>query len=75
MDYTYRDIISYNNKLSLSPNILREFRNIIPFGISVEAKDNIPPVEITAFSSGRVTLNLLGSEYVKNLERGIYVRN
>ena len=75
MDYTYRDIISYNNKLSLSPNILREFRNIIPFGIAVEASDSIPPMEITAFSSGRVTLNILDKEYVDNLERGLYVRN
>lgn len=75
MDYTYKNITSCGNKLVLSPNILREFRNIIPFGIAVEASDSIPPMEITAFSSGRVTLNILDKEYVDNLERGLYVRN
>lgn len=75
LDIEHTGLKVYNLKLVLSPNILREYRNIISFGLSVESNDGVYPMEITAFSSGRVTLNLLDSEYVQNLEGGVYVRN
>ena len=73
LDLFYKDFSIYGYKVALSPNMLREFRNIIPFGISVSSMDNIYPMEITAFSSDRVNMYVLDKSDVKELEYNIYV--
>lgn len=54
-----------------SPNILRAFKNIIPFGISCIVSDDTEPFLQDDFVNGRVTLVLLNTADVLTMEQGI----
>lgn len=45
--------------LSTHPNLLRSWRNIIPFGIQIETADGTDPFMADDLQSGRVTINIL----------------
>lgn len=72
LNFQYKDITENGIKLTLSPNILRNYRNIIPFGLSVYAEDTIYPLSIDDFETGRVKLYILPETYVNNLEECLY---
>ena len=74
LDFEHNTVIENSIKLVLSPNILRGYRNILPFGLLVESTfdDGIYPMELDAFSSGRIRLCLLDKEAVDSLEKGLY---
>lgn len=50
------------------PNLLRQWRNVIPFGIQCVTADQTDPVYAGDFASGRVTLNLLSAADVQQVE-------
>lgn len=54
--------------LCLSPNLLRSWRRIIPFGISCTAADGLDPVQQDDFDSGRVELHVLTAADVDFVE-------
>lgn len=58
--------------LSQGPNILRQWRNLIPFGIAVQAIDLIDPVQITDFQTGRVAVYILSADEVDQVEQNVY---
>jgi hypothetical protein len=45
--------------LSTHPNLLRVWRNIIPFGLQVTTKDGTDPFMADDLQSGRVVINML----------------
>lgn len=45
--------------LATSPNLLRLWRNVIPFGLQVSTKDNTDPFMADDLVSGRVTITML----------------
>lgn len=69
----YGDFKVLNRRLVNSPNILRAFRNIIPFGIACLVSDGFEPVYLDDFSSGRVTFFLLNSADVIETETLIII--
>lgn len=71
-DITHTSITLLGNNLCLHPNILRAFRNTIPFGLAVVATDSVDPVDINAFSSGRVSVYVLSSDEVQQIEQQIF---
>lgn len=71
-DFTYNDIISNGNKVVLGVNILRNFKNIIPFGLAFQANDGVEPFAIDDFTTGRVTVYLLSKADVEACEANIY---
>lgn len=70
--------ISYNGKeingvkVVLTPNSLRQFRNIMPFGISFTADSYVEPFERECFITERVQMGILNAEEVKQVEADIY---
>ena len=72
LSFQYKNIKENGIKLVLSPNILRNYRNIIPFGLSVYADGTIYPLSIDDFETGRVKLYILPEIYVANLEECLY---
>ena len=70
--------ISYNNfvlngaLLHLSPNILRQWRNVIPFGLAVMSADNYEPYYINDFVTKRIQLFLLDSAEVAEIEKEMF---
>lgn len=72
-DFTYKDFSATGLKVVLSPNTLRNFKNIIPFGIGFDTDGLVEPFQIDDFSSGRVRMYLLNSEDVEQIEQEIYL--
>ena len=71
-DFKYNDIVSNGNKVVLGMNILRSFKNIIPFGLAFKANDGVEPFSIDDFTTGRVSVYLLSADDVTNMEANIY---
>ncbi len=67
-DLTYLDFELKGAMLVLSPNILRQYRNIVPFGICCITSDGYEPQFITDFLENRVQLYLLNAAEVALIE-------
>lgn len=65
---TYGEKIFRNRRIVTSPNMLRAFRNLVPFGLSCVTVDDLEPVFIDDFSSGRAKLYLLDSADILEVE-------
>ncbi len=62
-----------NQRLVTSPNMIRKFKNIIPFGFACTASDGYEPINQDDFSTGRATFFLLNEEDVIAIEAAIHV--
>ena len=58
--------------LCVHPNILRNFKNILSFGMACLSQNGTDPVDIEAFASGRTSLYLLDAADVAAIEQDIY---
>ena len=64
MDFSYGTFIKKAMGLSVHPNLLRRYRNIIPFGIAIVSTDQCDPFKIDDFASGRAKLFILDNTLV-----------
>ena len=71
-DITYKNWTINGVKIVLSPNILRQFRKVIPFGLSFMTNSYVEPFEVECFTSGRVEMGILNAEEVKQVEADYY---
>ncbi len=62
----------YGRRLVVHPNVLRQQRALIPFGIGVSAPSNFEPLAQASFANGSATLFLLNSDDVDTTEDAIY---
>ncbi len=58
--------------LCVSPNIMRPWKNVVPFGIMCLSIDGLDPFFIDDFSSGRVTMYLLSAADVAAFEASFF---
>lgn len=62
--------------LCTHPNLLRQWRNTIPFGLSVISTDQQDPVSLQDFVSGRITVYVLdqsaGNTDVTDIEENVF---
>lgn len=68
LDYPDASFNVVNRRLVTSPNMLRAFRDIIPFGLSVTTSDGYEPIFIGDFVSGRTQIYLLNAADVAAVE-------
>lgn len=66
-DFTVNDI-----NLCVHPNLLRDFRENIPFGLALISTDGGDPVLINDFTSGRITMYTLSAADVSLVETDIF---
>ena len=71
-DFTYNNITANSLKVTLTPNALRQFRKQIPFGIAFTTEGNIEPFDIADFLTQRISMFILNSEEVQQIEEEIY---
>lgn len=69
---TFGDIIINGRKIITSPNILRTFKNVLPFGITVTSTDAGEPIFIDDFTSNRIALYVLEESEVTENETEFY---
>lgn len=69
---TFGDVTINRSRIVTGLNILRNYQNIIPFGISISTDDLSEPIFIDDFSTERVKLLLLTEEEVQQVETDFY---
>lgn len=67
-DFTLDDFSLKGITLLTSPNVLRSYKNIIPFGIACLTDDAEDPRNLNDFESGYASLYLLTQEEVEAIE-------
>jgi len=72
VDVAWNDFILRGSQLCNSPNLLRNYKNIIPFGLLCNSLDRFDPAYINDFISGRVSVFLLSQVEVEAIEAGYY---
>jgi len=65
---TYLDFTVESLRITNSPNMLHQFRNLIPFGIACLSKEEREPTQQLDFESGNSTLYLLSQQETKDYE-------
>lgn len=64
----YGDFIVRNVKMVKNPNILRQFKNIIPFGIAIDSTQDRDPMFVEDFSTQTFSMFILSREEVQAYE-------
>ena len=72
MNVTHPDLTVYLLNLCAGPNVLRDWRNVIPFGLACVSTDGADPFYIEDFASGRITLYVLSASEVAAVESTVY---
>lgn len=68
-DYDYKNI-----RLTTSYNILRAYRNYLPFGLRCDTLDDEEPMDLNDFTSGYAILYFLTKADVEAIEGNYYVK-
>jgi hypothetical protein len=68
---TYGTMTFNNRRLVTSVNLLRGFRNILPFGLACTTNDNYEPVFIDDFMKGRARVFILNQLDVISIENSL----
>ena len=71
MDVEYNDFVCKGLRVTNSSNIMRKYRNVIPFGFSCTVTDGLEPMFIDDFKTRRADLYLLDADDVTTVEEGI----
>jgi hypothetical protein len=69
---TFGDVIINGSRIITGLNILRNYQNILPFGISILTDDLSEPIFIDDFATERVKFFLLTEEEVQTIETDFY---
>lgn len=72
MDITYGSINLQGIPVRCSPNMLRQWRNVLPFGMACVDIYKIDPYTVNDFALGAASLFLLDSEEVAAVEAGFF---
>lgn len=70
-DLTWQEFTTTNQQLTMSPNILRQYRNILPFGIICSNNNNLDPLVLESFVTD-TKLYLIDSSEIISLEAALY---
>ena len=61
----------YNKILCTHPNILRQYKHVIPFGLMCLTTDGLDPTMVTDFKTGRSQLYILQAADIAAVETAI----
>ncbi len=68
MTLTYEDFTVTGYRVTTNPNFIRQFKNLVPFGLACFVEENQEPMFQEDFSSGRAKLYILTEDEVGELE-------
>ncbi len=72
MDVQYLDFILQGILVMASPNMLQNYKNIIPFGIACSTVNGLDPYYIDDFTAQRASLFLLSAADVSAIEEAYF---
>lgn len=75
-DVAYKSFVSNGMSLCVHPNILRNWRQVIPFGLAILSSDGADPFNVEDFINGRISLYVLDQTLdntdVDDVEREVF---
>lgn len=74
MNLTWDDFVLNNERLGVHPNLLRQFRNILKFGICITHPAHLDPYDRTAWLNGW-SFYMLDEDDIEYVEDTFYVRS
>lgn len=72
--FEYDNEVYTNIRLTTSYNILRAYRNWLPFGIMCLTVDNYEPMDLNDFTTGYASVYVLTKEDINNIESNYYAK-
>ena len=72
MNLTYGTFAAYGIGVCCYPNLLRQWMNIIPFGIACTTPDQTDPIAVNDFFTGRVSLYILTQTDIASIESTVF---
>jgi len=72
LDIEYNDFTLRGIAITQSPNMLRAYKNLIPFGLVCQTIDGLDPMFIDDFATQRARLYLLTADEVEEIEQGLF---
>lgn len=70
--FKYGDVNYQNIRLTTAYNILRAYRNWLPFGLRCDTADDEEPMNIDDFATGYAKVYLLTKQDVQTIESNFY---
>jgi len=67
----WQDFSTFNEQISNSPNILRQYRKILPFGLLIATDGGQDPMSVDAFTTTS-GIYLLSADEINQIEADIY---
>lgn len=74
-NFTWGDWVSNGIRLTSSPNLLRQYRQVIPFGLAIIMANNVDPLNVTDFADGSAVVYLLNEDDVLLVEETAFPGN
>lgn len=71
-DIAWNDFKVQGLQIVVGPNILRQWRNVITFGIACYSTDAYDPQYLNDFLTGRIRLYTLSSDDIAAVEAGLF---
>ena len=75
MDMVWQDFILNGLRVTASPNFLRQWSHILPFGVGIITVGNVEPLNLTDFSSNVASVYLLEGDEVQQVEETAFPGN
>ncbi len=72
MNVTYGDRVFNGVGVCCYPNLMRPWKNLIPFGIACTSANQTDPFNINDFATGRVLLYVLDEADVLDIEENVF---
>lgn len=72
MNVTYGTFAVNGINMCCYPNLLRQWQNVLPFGIACVTADQTDPVDINDFYTGRVSLYLLTQADIASINTTVF---
>lgn len=72
MNISYASFTRNGLNICCYPNMLRQYKEILPFGLAFVTVDQTDPVDINDFSTGRVLVYLLDQSDIASIESDVF---
>ena len=72
MDVRWQTWVVLGLRVTTSPNILRQWKNVIPFGLAVSGKNEVEPLNPDDFVDGTISVYVLQGEDLTSIEEAAF---
>ena len=72
-DLTWGTLVIKGQRLTPSPNLIRQFRSRLPFGLAIITAGNVELMSQQDFTNGNATVYLLDATDVEDIETTVFI--